>query len=101
MFDGLRPRHWQSERRPDGIVVLTLDRADQGVNALSREVLDELGALIERIAIEKPKAVVFRSGKAAGFIPGADIKTFEELDKKDLVYDWLRLASSCSRRLPS
>lgn len=91
MFDGLRPRHWQPERRPDGIVVLTLDRADQGVNALSREVLDELGALIERIAIEKPKAVVFRSGKTAGFIPGADIKTFEELDKKDLVYDWLRL----------
>ena len=91
MFDGLRFRHWQPERRPDGVVVLTLDRADQNVNALSREVLDELDSLVERIAIEKPKAVVFRSGKKAGFIPGADIKTFEELDKKDLIYDWIRL----------
>jgi 3-hydroxyacyl-CoA dehydrogenase / enoyl-CoA hydratase / 3-hydroxybutyryl-CoA epimerase len=91
MFDGLRFRHWQPERRPDGLVVLTLDRADQGVNALSREVLDELGQLVERIAIEKPKGVVFVSGKKAGFIPGADIKTFEELDKKDLVYEWIRL----------
>ncbi len=91
MFDGLRFRHWQPKRRPDGVVVLTLDRADQNVNALSREVLDELDSLVERIAIEKPKAVVFRSGKAAGFIPGADIKTFEELDKKDLIYDWIRL----------
>jgi len=91
MFDGLRFRHWQPERRADGVVVLTLDRAGENVNALSREVLDELDQLLERIAIEKPKAVVFRSGKAAGFIPGADIKTFEELDKKDLVYDWIRL----------
>jgi 3-hydroxyacyl-CoA dehydrogenase / enoyl-CoA hydratase / 3-hydroxybutyryl-CoA epimerase len=91
MFDGLRFRHWQPERRPDGLVVLTLDRADQGVNALSREVLDELEQLVERIAIEKPRGVVFVSGKKAGFIPGADIKTFEELDKKDLVYEWIRL----------
>ena len=91
MFDGLRFRHWQPSLRPDGVVVLTLDRAGESVNALSREVLDELDLLVERIAIEKPKAVVFRSGKAAGFIPGADIKTFEELDKKDLIYDWIRL----------
>ena len=91
MFDGLRFRHWQPERRPDGLVVLTLDRADQGVNALSREVLDELDQLVERIAIEKPKGVVFRSGKAAGFIPGADITKFEEIEKKDQVYDWIRL----------
>jgi len=90
MFSGLKFRHWQPERRPDDVVVLTLDRADQGVNALSREVLDELEQLVERIAIEKPKAVVFRSGKKAGFIPGADIKGFEELDKKDLVHDWIR-----------
>jgi 3-hydroxyacyl-CoA dehydrogenase/enoyl-CoA hydratase/3-hydroxybutyryl-CoA epimerase len=91
MFDGLRLRHWRAERRGDGFVLLTLDRADQGVNALSREVLDELDQLVERIAIEKPKGVVFCSGKKAGFIPGADIKGFEELDKKDLVHDWIRL----------
>jgi 3-hydroxyacyl-CoA dehydrogenase/enoyl-CoA hydratase/3-hydroxybutyryl-CoA epimerase len=91
MFDGLRLRHWRAERREEGLVLLTLDRADQGVNALSREVLDELDQLVERIAIEKPKGVVFCSGKKAGFIPGADIKGFEELDKKDLVHDWIRL----------
>jgi 3-hydroxyacyl-CoA dehydrogenase / enoyl-CoA hydratase / 3-hydroxybutyryl-CoA epimerase len=99
MFDGLRFRHWQPERRPDGLVVLTLDRADQGVNALSREVLDELEQLVERIAIEKPKGVVFVSGKKAGFIPGADIKTFEELDKKDLVYEWIRLGQQVFQKV--
>ena len=33
--------------------------------------------MLERIALELPKGVVIRSGKAAGFIPGADIKGFE------------------------
>ena len=90
MFDGLRLAHWQADRRPDGILVLTLDRADQGVNALSRAVLDELEAMLERIALELPKGIVIISGKAAGFIPGADIKSFEEIAAKGLVEDWIR-----------
>ena len=90
MFDGLRFSHWQADLRDDRIVVLTLDRSDQAVNALSSGVLDELAQLVERVAIEKPKAVVFRSGKAAGFIPGADIKGFEELDRNGQIGDWIR-----------
>ena len=90
MFDGLRLAHWQADRRPDGILVLTLNRADQGVNALSRAVLDELEAMVERIALELPKGIVIISGKAAGFIPGADIKGFEEIAAKGLVEDWIR-----------
>ncbi len=90
MFEGLRLQHWRTQVRADGIVVLTLDRADLNVNALSRGVLDELAALVERLAIEKPKGVVFCSGKAAGFIPGADIKGFEEIDAKGQTFDWIR-----------
>jgi 3-hydroxyacyl-CoA dehydrogenase / enoyl-CoA hydratase / 3-hydroxybutyryl-CoA epimerase len=90
MFDGLRLAHWQADRRPDGILVLTLDRADEGVNALNRAVLDELEAMIERIAIEPPRGVVIVSGKPAGFIPGADIKTFGEIAATGQVEDWIR-----------
>jgi 3-hydroxyacyl-CoA dehydrogenase/enoyl-CoA hydratase/3-hydroxybutyryl-CoA epimerase len=99
MFDGLRLAHWQADRRPDGILVLTLDRADQGVNALSRSVLDELEAMIERIALELPKGIVIRSGKAAGFIPGADIKGFEEIAAKGLVEDWIRRGQLAFQKL--
>jgi hypothetical protein len=42
-LDGLRFQHWQAELRPDGVLVLSLDRADASVNALSQEVLFELG----------------------------------------------------------
>ena len=90
MFEGLRLQHWRSQVRSDGIVVLTLDRADLGVNALNRAVLDELDALVERVSFEKPKGLVFCSGKAAGFIPGADIKGFEEIHAKGQIFDWIR-----------
>ena len=90
MFEGLRLQHWRTQVRADGIVVLTLDRADQNVNALSRGVLDELASLVERLAIEKPKGVVFISGKKAGFIPGADIKGFEAIHARGETFDWIR-----------
>ncbi|MBX3726611.1 MAG: enoyl-CoA hydratase/isomerase family protein [Xanthomonadales bacterium] len=77
MFEGLRPQHCRTEIREDGIVVITLDRADKPVNALASALIDELGQLVERLAIEPPRGVVFISAKPAGFSPGADISEFE------------------------
>ncbi len=89
-FDGLRFSHWQAARRDDGVVVLSLDRADAAVNALSQDVLIELGDILERLAIDPPKGVVFRSAKASGFIAGADLKEFQEFDRKGTVNDAIR-----------
>ena len=88
-FDGLRFEHWQVESRADDIVVVTIDRARQAVNALSQDMLIELGSLIERIAIDPPKGVVFRSGKASGFVAGADVKEFQDFDAQGTVKDAL------------
>jgi 3-hydroxyacyl-CoA dehydrogenase/enoyl-CoA hydratase/3-hydroxybutyryl-CoA epimerase len=99
MFEGLRLRNWSPELRKDGILVLSLDRADQGVNALSRGVIDELDAMLERIALELPKGVVIRSAKAAGFIPGADIKGFEDIAAKGQTEDWIRRGQLVYQRL--
>ena len=99
MFDGLRLVHWTPEPRPDGILVLSLDRADQGVNAISRAVLDELDWMLERIALELPKGLVIRSTKAAGFIPGADIKGFEDIAARGLTEDWIRRGQMIFQRL--
>lgn len=89
-LDGLRFSHWQAARRDDGVVVLALDRSDAAVNALSQDVLIELGDIVERLAIDPPRAVVFRSGKANGFIAGADLKEFQEFDRKGTVNDAIR-----------
>ena len=89
-FDGLRFSHWQASRRDDGVVVLALDRQGAPVNALSREVLVELEAIVERLAIDPPRGVVFRSAKASGFIAGADLKEFQQFDRQGTVDDAIR-----------
>ena len=87
MFEGLRFNHWKTQTGDDGIVLLSLDRAGSSVNAISREVLDELEQIVERLAIEKPAGVIIHSAKPAGFAVGADIKAFIEYAKNDTVLE--------------
>jgi len=98
-FDGLRFAHWHPQIRDDGVVVLSLDRHDSSVNAMSQDVLLELGDLIERIAMDPPKAVVIQSIKAAGFIAGADLKEFQAFDRRGTVNDAIRRGQSTYQKL--
>jgi 3-hydroxyacyl-CoA dehydrogenase / enoyl-CoA hydratase / 3-hydroxybutyryl-CoA epimerase len=88
-FDGLRFVHWQVEHHADGVVLVTIDRAGQAVNALSQDMLIELGTLVERLVIDPPRGVVFRSGKESGFVAGADIREFQAFDANGTVKDAL------------
>jgi 3-hydroxyacyl-CoA dehydrogenase/enoyl-CoA hydratase/3-hydroxybutyryl-CoA epimerase len=74
-------RHWRLDRDADGIVWLTFDRAGTSTNTFSKEVMEELGAIIDRLAAERPKGVVIRSGKESGFIAGADVDEFTRIDE--------------------
>ncbi|TBV73605.1 3-hydroxyacyl-CoA dehydrogenase NAD-binding domain-containing protein [Pseudoxanthomonas winnipegensis] len=98
-FDGLRFSHWRTESRPEGVVVLWLDRQDASVNAFSQDVLIELGDIIERLAIDPPKGVVVASGKASGFIAGADLKEFQEFDRRGTVNDAIRRGQMVFQKL--
>lgn len=90
MFEGLRFRHWQTRHEADGIVLLGMDRADSSVNALSREVIDELGKIVERLWIENPRGVIVHSAKQAGYAVGADIHEFIAFARDDSVMDNIR-----------
>ncbi len=98
-FDGLRFSHWRTETRPEGVVVLFLDRQDASVNAFSQDVLIELGEVIERLAIDPPKGVVIASGKDNGFIAGADLKEFQEFDRRGTVSDAIRRGQATFQKL--
>ena len=87
---GLRFAHWHAEERPDGVIVLAFDREGASVNTFSQDVLIELGDIVERLAIDPPKGLVIRSAKASGFIAGADIKEFQEFDRRGTVNDAIR-----------
>ncbi len=90
MFDGLQPRHWKYDIDGDRVLTLLLDRAGESVNSLSREVLEELASLIERIQIDPPKAVILRSAKSAGFIAGADIREFRAFAERGETIDAIK-----------
>ncbi|SEK75011.1 3-hydroxyacyl-CoA dehydrogenase / enoyl-CoA hydratase / 3-hydroxybutyryl-CoA epimerase [Pseudoxanthomonas sp. GM95] len=97
-FDGLRFSHWRTETRPDGVVVVSFDRENASVNAFSQDVLIELGTLIERLAIDPPKGVVIASAKKA-FAAGADLKEFQEFDRKGTVNDAIRRGQATFQKL--
>ena len=79
-----RTRHGLSplaaERDADGIVWLTFDKAGESTNTFSQEVMEELGRIVDRLATERPKGLVIRSGKASGFIAGADVEEFTQIE---------------------
>ena len=98
-FDGLRLRHWTPARREDGVLVLNFDRHDESVNAFSQDVLIELADVLERISIDPPKGVVIASAKDSGFIAGADLKEFQEFDRKGTVNDAIRRGQAVFQKL--
>jgi 3-hydroxyacyl-CoA dehydrogenase/enoyl-CoA hydratase/3-hydroxybutyryl-CoA epimerase len=73
-------QHWQLEVDSDGIAWATLDKAGESTNSLSSVVMNELGLLLDQLETYPPKGLIFRSGKPAGFIAGADIQEFTQLD---------------------
>ena len=98
-LDGLRFSHWQAESREDGVLVLSFDRAGESVNTFAQDVLIELDALLERLALDPPKALVIRSAKDKGFIAGADIREFQEFDAKGTIGDSIRRGQMAFQRL--
>ena len=71
---------WQLKRDADGIAWATLDCPGQAANTLGAAVMDELGRVLDELDAAPPRGLIFRSGKAAGFIAGADIGEFSGLD---------------------
>ena len=66
-------RHWTLQNDEDGIAWLVIDKQGANANTLSEDVLTELDAALSKIEQDKPKGLVIRSSKKAGFIAGADI----------------------------
>ncbi len=72
-------QHWTITREADGLAWLTFDRAGATTNTLSAAALDELNEALALLDREPPKGLVIRSGKANGFIAGADVTEFSDV----------------------
>jgi len=92
-------QHFSRETDNENIVWLCFDKADAGTNVLSPEVFAELDAHLQAIAAERPRGLVILSGKANGFIAGADIKSFTRVKTERQAQELLQTGQEIFNRL--
>ncbi len=76
----LNLQHWRVELDTEGVAFAIFDKAGESANSLSVAVMGELAQILDAFERTPPRGLIFRSGKAAGFIAGADIQEFTQLD---------------------
>jgi len=75
-------KHWLLERDDDDIAWLACDKDNATTNVLGAEVLEELNNILGELEQQLPKALVIFSRKEKGFIAGADINEFLNLENQ-------------------
>jgi 3-hydroxyacyl-CoA dehydrogenase/enoyl-CoA hydratase/3-hydroxybutyryl-CoA epimerase len=91
--------HWHYETDSADIGWLTVDKSDSSANVLSGPVLAELDEILERLESKLPAGVIVHSGKAGGFIMGADIKEFTKIEGAQQAYELVRRGQQVLDRL--
>jgi 3-hydroxyacyl-CoA dehydrogenase/enoyl-CoA hydratase/3-hydroxybutyryl-CoA epimerase len=72
---------WTIARHADGLASLIFDRVGSTTNTLSQQTLVEFDEALDLLDRDPPKGLIIRSGKAAGFIAGADVTEFGQLSE--------------------
>ena len=92
---------WILDIDGDRIAWLSFDRPGTSTNALSRDTLLELDVHLQAFAASPPRGVVIRSAKPSGFIAGADVKEFVQLQDAGQAYELVRAAQKILDNLES
>lgn len=69
-------KNWSIITDSSGVCWLTFDRANTSANTFGQEVLLEFDDILNSLTARPPKGLVIKSGKANGYIAGADISEF-------------------------
>jgi len=93
-------KFWRTERDADGVEFWIFDTPDARVNVLSKAALKELEGLIAAAEAAPPKGIIIRSGKEKGFIAGADVNEFLQMNASiDVVREHIHWTQSVFDRL--
>ena len=91
--------NWSLAIDADRIAWLACDMAGGSANVLSAEMVRELAAKLTEIAALRPLGLIVQSGKASGFIAGADIKEFVKISTPAEGYELIRAGQSVMQQL--
>jgi 3-hydroxyacyl-CoA dehydrogenase/enoyl-CoA hydratase/3-hydroxybutyryl-CoA epimerase len=92
-------KHWNLETDSDGVAWLRIDKADSSANVLSTEVMMELDTVLKALQASTPRGFVVYSGKANGFVMGADINEFTAIDTTERAFEVTRLGQQLFDRI--
>jgi 3-hydroxyacyl-CoA dehydrogenase / enoyl-CoA hydratase / 3-hydroxybutyryl-CoA epimerase len=90
---------WSLNVDLDRVAWLVCDTPGTSTNVLSAPVLRDLATQLDDIARLEPAGVVIRSGKANGFVAGADIKEFLTIRTPAEAYELVRAGQSVLQRI--
>ncbi len=85
-------QHWRIEVDHQQILWLYFNRHDRLINSLNAEAFAELDIVLDHIFETNPLAVIIASAKQKGFIAGADISQFSQLEDTEQAFDVVRKA---------
>ena len=91
--------NWTLQVDADRVAWLTADMAGSSANVLSGDMVRELAAKLTEIAAMRPTGMIVQSGKASGFIAGADIKEFVQIRSPAEGYALVRAGQSVMQQL--
>ena len=91
--------NWTLQVDADRVAWLTADMAGSSANVLSSDMVRELAAKLTEIAALRPVGMIVQSGKAGGFIAGADIKEFVQIRSPAEGYALVRAGQSVMQQL--
>ncbi len=92
-------RNWRLETDSERIAWLYADKADSSTNVLSKEVLEELHFIVDRVSAERPQGLIILSAKDNGFIAGADVKEFTAIQNYDEALELITRGQSILDRI--
>ena len=94
-------KNWRLERDDDDIAWLYADRHEASTNALSAPVLAEFETILQELSDQRPRGLVIRSAKQGGFIAGADINEFTQMESATQATELIGRAHTIFNRLES
>lgn len=92
-------KNWHLETDEDEIVWLHFDKADSGTNVFSSGVFKEFFLILDQLIEMNPKGLIILSDKESGFIAGANIEEFTQLESKEDALELIRVGQSAFDKL--
>ncbi len=92
-------KNWHLETDEDDVIWLHFDKAESSTNVFSADVFAEFFEILDQLSGINPKGLIILSDKESGFIAGADIEEFTQLESEEQALELIRVGQSAFDKL--